>query len=155
MFSNQENKNIAISSLITVLIFFTLFLGNYQNYNSGNIYIFAFFKYLPLQINLVFVYVILPTLIFIFLQKILLKYVDFLWSTSISVLSIFSYAGYDFKKFIFDLFFNFSDLNALAPKKIILLEYPNISFSVFIFLRKHVKKNIFFYVCPKFFGVRT
>ena len=134
MFNTQENKNIAISSLITVSIFLILFLGNHHNYNSEIIYIFSFFEYLPKQINLIFIYVILPALIFIFLQKILLKYIDFLWSTSISALSIFSYAGYDFKKFIFDLFFNFSNLNSLAPKKIILLEYPNISFSVFIFL---------------------
>ena len=78
MLINKENQNIAISSLITVLIFLTLLIVNYQNYNKENVYIFSFFKYLPQQINLIFIYVILPTLIFIFFTKILLKYVDFL-----------------------------------------------------------------------------
>lgn len=134
MFNNQENKNIAISSLITALIFLALFFGSFQNYNNDNYHIFDSFKYLPKQVNLIFVYIVLPTLIFMLLQKILLKYIDFLWATSISALSIFSYAGYDFKKFIFDLFFNLNYINELAPKKIILIEYPNISFSVLIFL---------------------
>ena len=134
MLSNQENKNIAISSLITISIFFALFLASYQSYKNSNIYILNFFKYLPEQINLIFIYIVLPVLIFVFLQKILLKYINFLWATSISALSIFSYAGYDFKEFIFELFFNFSDLSEITQKKIILLENPNISFAVLIFL---------------------
>ena len=38
------------------------------------------------------------------------------------------------KKFLFDLVFNFDNLEFLLQKKIILLEYPNISFSLLLFL---------------------
>ena len=38
------------------------------------------------------------------------------------------------KKEIFDIILNYSNVQNLTPKKIILFEYPNISFSLFIFL---------------------
>ena len=134
MLTNQEHKNIAISSLITIAIYIALFLENYESYKISHIYVLNIFKYFPFKIHLIFTYIFLPTLVFVFLQKILLKYVDFLWATSISALSSFSYAGYDFKNFLFKLFFSFSDLQELASKKIILLEYPTISFAILIFL---------------------
>ena len=134
MFSNQENKNITISSLIILSIFFLIFLRDYQDYSNSNIYVLDLFNYFPSQINLVINYILLPTLVFVFLQKILLKYLDYLWATSISTLSIISYAGYDFKNFLIKLFINFENSNEFISKKIILLEYPTISFAILIFL---------------------
>ena len=134
MFNYQENKNLIITSLFAFVIFSILLKINIQNINYENI---NFTSYLSLSISktsLIFSFVILPSFVFIFLQSILLRYVSFLWATSISALSIFSYAGYDFRQFIFDLFFNYNNFKSLQSKKIILLEYPNISFSIFVFL---------------------
>ena len=134
MVNYQENKNLYISSFVTFVVFSILFLLNIQSLKEQNIYIN---DYLPLSttiINLFFIFIILPSLVFILLQNILLRYVSFLWASSISALSIFSYAGYDFKQFIYDIILNFEKIESLTPKKIILFEYPNISFSILIFL---------------------
>ena len=134
MSKNQENKNISISSLIVFIIFLIFYLSNYQNFTETNLSILKIFNYIPLKINLFFTHIILPTLIFILLQKIFLKYIPFLWATSISTLSIVSYAGYDFKQFLFDLFFNSKNINFFTEKKILLLENTNISIFVLFFL---------------------
>ena len=111
MITTQENKNLAISSLVIVAVFLFIFLENKENlYNSNTSFVFSYIKNLPFNFWGVFIYIILPTLNFIFLQKILIKYLNFLWSTSICFLSFFSYAGYEFKKFIFSLFLNFKEL---------------------------------------------
>jgi len=142
--TNQENKNIAISSLIVFIIFLIFYLSNYQNFTETNLSILKIFNYIPLKINLFFTHIILPTLIFILLQKILLKYIPFLWATSISTLSILSYADYDFKQFLFDLFFNSENINFFTEKKILLLENTNISIFVLFFLYRlhNLPKNL-------------
>ena len=134
MLTNQENKNVAIASLLIFSIFFTFYLSNYPNYKEFNLSAIKIFNFLPLKINLFFTNVILPTLIFFLLQKIFLKYINFLWATSISILSILSYANYDFKKFLFDLFLKTENIKLLTEKKIILLENINISFFLLFFL---------------------
>ena len=133
MLTNQENKNIAISSLITFLVFLIFYLFNYQILSESNLSNLKIFSHIPLKINLFFTYIILPTLIFIFLQNVLLKYITFLWATSISTLSVLSYSGYDFKRFLFDLFFDLENINLIKEKKIILFENPNISIFVLFF----------------------
>ena len=105
---------------ISAFIFSFLLIININTLTLEKISLFSNFDISFTKINLFLIYVILPSLIFLFLQSILLKYIDFLWATSISVLSIISYAGYDFKKFIFDIIFNYSNVQNLTPKKIIL-----------------------------------
>ena len=134
MFNYQVSKNILFSGFGSLAIFSFLLIININTLTLEKISLFSNFDISFTKINLFLIYVILPSLIFLFLQSILLKYIDFLWATSISVLSIISYAGYDFKKFIFDIILNYSNVQNLTPKKIILFEYPNISFSLFIFL---------------------
>ena len=130
----KENKNNYISTIIALFIFLFLYIRNPILFEDQDIYIFDILKIFPLIFIEIFFYVLIPSLIFFVLQYILLKYLNFLWATTISVLSIVSYAAYDFKKFLFELVFNFDKLEVLSQKKIILLEYPNISFSLFLFL---------------------
>ena len=134
MISFKEKKNIYLSNTITLFIFLVLYVLNPISFEDQDIYIFDILRIFPPTFIEIFFYVLIPSLIFFVLQHILLKYLNFLWATSISVLSIVSYAAYDFKKFLFDLVFNFDNLEFLYRKKIILLEYPNISFSLLLFL---------------------
>jgi len=134
MISFKEKKNNYISTTVTLFIFLFLYIRNPISLDGQDIYIFDILKIFPSTFIEIFFYVLIPSLIFFVLQYILLKYLNFLWATSISVLSIVSYAAYDFKKFLFDLVFNFDNLEFLSRKKIILLEYPNISFSLLLFL---------------------
>ena len=70
MLTTQENKNIAISSLVIVAVFLFIFLENKENlYNSNTSFVFSYIKNLPFNFGGVFIYIILPTLNFIFLQK--------------------------------------------------------------------------------------
>ena len=130
----KEKRNSLISFTITLFIFLFLYIHNPILFEDQNIYIFNISKIFPLTLVKLFFYVLVPSLIFFILQHILLRYLNFLWATAISVLSIVSYAAYDFKTFLFNLFFNIENLKNLSQKKIILLEYPNISFSLFVFL---------------------
>lgn len=134
MISFKEKKNNYISTTITLFIFLFLYIRNPISFENQDIYIFDILRIFPLTFIEIFFYVFIPSLTFFVLQYILLKYLNFLWATTISVVSIVSYAAYDFKKFLFDLVFNFDNLEALSQKKIILLEYPNISFSLLLFL---------------------
>ena len=134
MISFKDKKNNYISTTITLFIFLSIYFHNPISFDSQDTYIFDILKIFPLIFIEIFFYVLIPGSIFFVLQYILLKYLKFLWATTISVLSIVSYAAYDFKEFLFNLIFNFDDLKILSQKKIILLEYPNISFSLLLFL---------------------
>lgn len=134
MLINKENKKNLISAAVTLIFFLILFTINYQYLLSNETFLINS-KIIAFKSTFPFLdYVILPSLVFIFLQILLLKYINFLWATSISALSIFSYAGYDFKKFIYDLIFNNDSISNVFPKQIILLEKPGISFSILVFL---------------------
>ena len=134
MLNFQENKNLFISSFIIIIVFSILLLVNINNLIENEITLIRSLSIANTKFNLIIIFVILPSLIFLLLQKLLLNYLNFLWSSSISALSIFSYSGYDFKQFIYSIFINFNEIKGLAPKKIILFEYPNISITILIFL---------------------
>ena len=134
MINYQENKNVIFSGLITILVFFILYLLNFQTLKGQNYFLTEFLSHSFQGIYLFFTFVILPSLVFIFLQIILLKYLNLLWATSISAVSVFSYVEYDFKQFIYDLIFSYDSIKTISSKNIILLDHPNITFSLFIFL---------------------
>ena len=130
----QENKYIIFSGLLTIMAFAFLYFLNFESLNAKSFYFVEFIHNSLRSLCLLFIFVILPSLVFIFLQMILLKYLNLLWATSISALSVFSYVGHDFKQFIYELIFNFNSIKLISPKTIILLDHPNITFSLFIFL---------------------
>ena len=134
MINFHQNKIFYISPVIVMLYFFILFFINMQNYNLETIFLSDSFYLSSSIFNLGIVFIVFPTLIFVLLQMILNRYLSFLWASTISALSIFSYAGYDFKQFVYDIFFNFGEFKNLEPKKMVIFEYPNISISILIFL---------------------
>jgi len=134
MINYQENKHVIFSGLITIMAFTILYFLNFESLNEKSFYFIDFIHNSLRGLYLFFIFIILPSLVFIFLQIILLKYLNLLWATSISALSVFSYVGYDFKQFIYELIFNFDSIKSTSPKIIILLDHPNITFSLFIFL---------------------
>ena len=134
MINYQENKHVIFSGFLTIVVFIVLYFLNFQSLNDKEYFGTNLLSYSFQGVYFFFTFVILPSSVFILLQIILLKYPNQLWATSISALSVFSYVGYDFKQFIFDLLFNFNSIKMISPKIIILLDHPNITFSLFIFL---------------------
>ena len=134
MINYQQNKYIIFSGLLTHVVFLILYLLNFQSLDWSNFYLIDSLNR-SLQVLYKFlVFVILPSSVFILIQIILLKYLNLLWSTSISALSVFSYVGYDFKQFIYDLIFDYDAIKIIPYKNIILLDHPNITFFLLIFL---------------------
>ena len=134
MINYQEKKYVIFSCLLTILAFLFLYLLSFQSLNEKSFYLVDPMHHSLQGISLFFIFVILPSLVCIFLQIILLRYLNLLWSAAISALSVFSYAGYDFKQFLYDLIFNFHSIKTISPKTIILLDHPNITFTLFVFL---------------------
>ena len=85
MFNYQVNKNILFSGFGSLVIFSFLLIININTLSYEKISLARYFDISFTNFNLFLIYVILPSLIFLFLQSILLKYIDFLWATSISV----------------------------------------------------------------------
>lgn len=86
--------------------------------------------------------IVIPTLCFILLAKIFLRYLSLRWSIAISLLSVISFSETPFRQFLFELISlkNLSEIATIQPPEI--LHFPFPSFSLLIFLA-------IYYFCTK------
>ena len=78
--------------------------------------------------------VLFPVLSFFLLVKIFNRYLDILWSITISLIGLLAFSGWDFKSFLFGLINgnSFIELGVLQPLEI--AHFPIPSLSIFLFL---------------------
>ena len=135
MTTKSVNNSILISNFIVLVVLIRLCINNnYGIIDTTGHDFFPLLNFLPNFFLTIFTDILLPLLVFFLIQLLFLKYLSFIWATAISVVATFSYVGYEFKNFLIDVLFNWQGLKVLEGKSLFLIDYPNVSLAVIIFL---------------------
>nr|BFD31165.1 hypothetical protein GTC16762_07830 [Pigmentibacter ruber] len=91
-------------------------------------------KLFGLNGSYIFGHVFFPVFDFILLYLIFRKYVNTLWSVSLSFIALVSFIGLPFRKFLFEVFLGNSQINIATLQSLNVAGFPFPSFSLFCFL---------------------